>query len=237
MEKIVGRHLVELDDGRRALEYRVRWRGLPPEEDEWFLAEEVPNLAELIRVYDNVIKPLPVDDREALYGYRARIENGQQDAPTPHRRNPETYGPRHFRYRPASTSQADPADDAVHGTVPVADDSSAGDADPTATDDLSTAEPPVNVVDDDCVESQPSPPPDPAADDTLEPISLADFKDDDGIGISDLRYDLNHGQQFLVGRRDHHGYVRTRWIATANLTDDERTLARRFRAARDAGRI
>ncbi len=237
VEKIVGRHLVELDDGRRALEYRVRWRGLPPEEDEWFLAEEVPNLAELIRVYDNVIKPLPVDDREALYGYRARIENGQQDAPTPHRRNPETYGPRHFRYRPASTSQADPADDAVHGTVPVADDSSAGDADPTATDDLSTAEPPVNVVDDDCVESQPSPPPDPAADDTLEPISLADFKDDDGIGISDLRYDLNHGQQFLVGRRDHHGYVRTRWITTANLTDDERTLARRFRAARDAGRI
>ena len=41
VEKIVGRHLVELDDGRRVLEYKVRWRGLPPEEDEWFLAEEI----------------------------------------------------------------------------------------------------------------------------------------------------------------------------------------------------
>ena len=61
--------------------------------------------------------------------------------------------------------------------------------------------------------------------------------DDDGIGIIDLRYDLNRGQQFLVGRRNHAGYVRTRWINTADLTDDERVIAKRFRQARDAGRI
>ena len=44
-------------------------------------------------------------------------------------------------------------------------------------------------------------------------------------------------QQFLVGRLSSRGYVHKNWIATGQLSESERSLARRFRIASDANLV
>ncbi|KAL3908424.1 MAG: hypothetical protein SGPRY_009804, partial [Prymnesium sp.] len=47
VKRVVARRLVADDDGKPALQYRLRFWGHPPEDDLWFFAEAIPNLADM----------------------------------------------------------------------------------------------------------------------------------------------------------------------------------------------
>ena len=244
VEKIVARRLVTDDNGDPALMYRARFRNYGKEDDWWYFAEEAPNLHNLIRIFDTVIKPLSMAERDALEGFADRaILDGDSLAPPRRPRRPG--GADHFRHHPhgeleAATEVAAAVDLPVDETSDDDGDRPAADPAPVAAD----AFPPdaADSSDDDAADSgvtDPSAPPAGLA--NLLPLSHSDFADADDAGILDLRYLIGPStpapgqQQFFVGRRGATGIVRKQWRPTASLTKAERDVAKRFREARDAG--
>jgi hypothetical protein len=248
VEKIVARALVEGDDGNPTLAYKVRFRNMPPADDWWYTADEVPNLAELIREYDTVIKPLTLAERDVLESFEDRIAADDNAAPSRPRRNSETYGARHFRHRPDSQRGGEDlgadGDAAGDDDEPAEDEPAVPEGGDVGAADAGAAD--VDAADDDA-----------ASDDDIEgaaaaaagvadelsnllPVTAADFRDDDGIGIHDMRRypDTPSGQQqFYVGRMTAKYGVRMQWISTPRLSAAEREIARKFRLARLAGHV
>jgi len=58
VKTITARRLVAGDDGRPVFQYRFRFRNQSKSEDRWYLADEVPQLHQMIRVYNTVIRPI-----------------------------------------------------------------------------------------------------------------------------------------------------------------------------------
>ena len=72
VEKIVGRRHTQFENGERGLQYKVRFRGEGKDEDRWYDAEQLPNLADTIRVYDTVIRPLNMCEQATMEGFLER---------------------------------------------------------------------------------------------------------------------------------------------------------------------
>ena len=222
----------------------------------------IPNLADLIRHYDTVIKPLSMDERATMDGFQDRHAADGIELPSPARRNPATYGERHFRHVPhlgvtdsASPVEADDGENvaaAPSAEEPAEVEPTQGAAEAGPGEDAVLGEAPfgwdssLDAVDDDEGERPDAGVPagtgsahgslpgasSSEASDMPTAAEVAAFKDERGIGIHDMRW--HHGvQQFRVGRLSGQGYPRVNWLATAELKPEERHVARRFRIARD----
>ena len=247
VEKIVARRLVSDDDGNPALMYRARFRNYGKEDDWWYFAEEVPNLHNLIRVFDTVIKPLSMAERDALEGFADRVII-DEDRVAPPRRPRKPEDTRHFRHHPhGKGSHADAVPGDIAADAPAAETTSERAADDAVDPPPGSSAPDAACVDADgddvapvTVDSAEAA----AADlENLLPLDPSDFAEADGTGILDIRYLIGPAtpapgqQQFQVGRRGATGVVRKQWLPSASLTKSERDVARRYRAARDAGLI
>ena len=239
VKRVVARRLVEDDDGNPALQYRLRFRGEPPENDLWFFAEAIPNLADLIRVFDTVIKPLSLKERGLLDGIADRRSAA---GPRP-ARDPSRYGPRHFRRLPARNAEdAEDAEDA-EGAEGADDEAGANneegaDGEGAVDDDEADAAAVAAECDEPGATSSGSGPTvdTPAfGGKTYGALSPDDFIDHRGVGISAMRWESGQDGAlepiFKVGRAGAFGIVRSQWRRLALLRPEESEMAEHYTTA------